>query len=84
MPKQIKYINRWFESVKNSEIKLGSESQEGMRDKFKEENDKLGLVYTQAEITPEEEECRQWVLSNNIKGYKIEEDMHCPQQPCSS
>lgn len=69
----------WFESVKNSEIRPGSECQDGMRDKFKEENEDLGLVYTQAEITPEEEECRQLVLSNDIKCYKIEEDMHCPQ-----
>lgn len=23
------------------------------------------------------------MLSNDIKGYKIEEDMHCPQQPSS-
>lgn len=74
----------WFDTVKMSNIKYDSESQEGLRDKFKTESEIHGLVYTQVEITPQEEECRQWVLANEIKDYTVEEDMHCPQQPASS
>lgn len=72
--------------MKRSELTFGSEKQEedGIRAKYKGMNDDDELIFTEVQITEEEEECRQWVLNNQIIHYKLEEDMNCPQQPSGS
>jgi hypothetical protein len=84
--KQVKEIKKWFESVKRSDRKYGSEKQEvdGIRAKYKGMNHEDQIIFTQVEMTEEEQECRQWVLDNQILHYKLEEDMNCPQQPSGS
>lgn len=83
-PKQVHQITKWFKSVKLSDLKLGSESQEGIREQFKEQKEDGELIFTQVPISEEEEKCRQWVLHNEIRDYLVEEDMNCPQQPSGS
>ena len=76
----------WFESVKMSDQRYGSEKQEedGIRAKQRGMDHENKLIFTAVQMTEEEEECRQWVLHNQIRQYKLEEDMKCPQQPSGS
>lgn len=64
--KQVKEVKKWFDSVKRSDQRYESEKQEedGIRAKYKCMNDENELIFTEAQITEEEEECRQWVLNN--------------------
>ncbi|KAL6196416.1 hypothetical protein ACLB2K_032031 [Fragaria x ananassa] len=75
----VKHIRRFMRLAASTYPE--SQDPEEFRDKNTGE-DEHGLIETKVKMTDEENETRQWVLSNNIneEQYELKEDLTCPQQ----